>query len=200
MTTDSEKRAEIKQKRMKKAFVDTTKKMIVDKGFENVTVRDVADATGYTCVTLYKHFTNFEELFWQTREVIVSDIADYLLEKISDYDEGQIIKYTFKEYINYCVSKPNAFKFLFYFQQKNNKEDFSDNNYMASLITVFTNAFSQIADSKKLDAETVMKKSNTAFFAVHGILMVYLSNNFGMTSEVLHQYLDDAMKFILEEE
>lgn len=197
MSSESIRRSEIKKKRMNRAFVDTTKDMIIKKGFDKVTVRDVASETGYTVVTLYKHFENFEELLWQTREDIVNDVVIYLVERSGQLSNQKLIRNTFREYINYCLMKPNAFKFLFFYQQSKEKNDFTDNSSMNKLIELFTNAFIQMAATKELDQELLLRQSNTVFFTVHGMLTVYLSGNYGFTEDMLFQSLEDAMTFII---
>lgn len=200
MNNDSQKRAEMKQKRLKQAFIDTTKKMIMEKGHENVSVRKIADNTGYTCATLYHHFKNAEELLWYTREDVVNDVVGYLLEKTRELDSSQVIKGTFKAYIDYCVDNPNAFKFFFLYQQSSTKSDFSDIESMNSLIGIFSKAFGEIGKKYNLDINTVMRKSNVIFYSIHGMLTVYLSKNYGLSNETLYQGLDDALEFILSEE
>lgn len=200
MNKESQKRAKIKQKRIKQAFINTTKEMIIEKGHENVSVREIADNTGYTCATLYHHFKNAEDLLWHTREEVINEVVGYLLSSTEGLASDQMIVGTFRAYIDYCVDNPNAFRFFFLYQQSFDKSDFSDIDNMYVLMELFAKAFEEISKRQGVDIDVVMRKSNVIFYSIHGMLTVYLSKNYGLTKDTLYQGLDDALEFILKEE
>ena len=191
-------KSEIKAKRVKEVFVNTTKQMIIDNGIDNISTRKIADNAGYAFATLYNHFKDLDELLMLTRDSIIDDVASYLLSNTINQTGENIIKHTFKSYIDYCINYPNAFKFFFLYTQKEKKKDFSDINSFHKLGSIFTDAFSILGSEYKIGIKSIQRISNTIFYSVHGMLIVHLSNNFDLTTDELYSGLDDTLEILLK--
>jgi len=55
---------DIKKKRTLKYFIEATKEVILDKGIEKVTIRNVAKRAGYNSATIYNYFDNYKQLIF----------------------------------------------------------------------------------------------------------------------------------------
>lgn len=171
---------ELKAQRVKGIFIETTKNIIIEHGVDAVSARKVADIAGYTFATIYNHFSNMDELLFETRAKVIAEIISFLHNKVTEGNKQDAVYTIFKNYIDYFIEHPNYFQFLFYKKLDNEHGDFEANNEYMLLGQILIEA---IDDTDTSDC-------NTVFFAVHGMLMIYISQNFGMTKEQLYQYLD----------
>lgn len=172
---------EIKAQRVKDTFIETTKNMIVAHGVDAVSARKVADTAGYTFATIYNHFSNMDELLFETRSKVIAEIVSFLHNKATESKKHDAVYTIFKNYIDYFIEHPNYFKFLFFKKLDKEHIDFEANNEYVLLGQILNGAFDDADASSGCD---------TVFFAVHGMLMIYISQNFGMTKEQLYQYLE----------
>ena len=186
----------IKKERTKNAFIDTTVEMIIENGYEKATARDIASKTGYTTATLYKHMSSLDNVFWLVRNKIIDDLVDHIILK-TKHSRTKVIEKTFKEYVDYIVNKPNLFRFLFFYQHQKEKTDFYEHSSYSELGSLFMDQFTELGAKKGINQEVIMIMNSTIFFSVQGMLMVYLSNNYGFDQKMLYMNLEGILKLVL---
>ncbi len=62
-------RKEKQKKDIKKMILDASMKLIIDEGFENITMRKIADLIEYSPTTVYLYFKDKDEIFFQLHEL-----------------------------------------------------------------------------------------------------------------------------------
>ena len=196
MTENKLTKKEIKAQRVKNVFVDITRKIILEQGVEAVSVRKVADEAGYTVATIYNHFGHADALLAMTRDTIINDLVKYLTEKSKKLTGADSIKSVFKNYIDYCMEYPNAYHFLFFHHLKD-VDKFTSTDALTELSLQFTSSFASLANSLDADVMKIAELGNAILFAVHGILTIYLSDNFSLTKAQVYEGLESVAKLIL---
>ena len=195
-----EDKKDFKKQRTKSYFLNATKEIIVHEGVENVTVRKVADITGYSYATLYNYFADLNELLWDVKHHmikhdLVESISRKLPKKLLDFKD---IKKLFKVYVEYYLENPNVFKFFYFYQlsrPENKDKDFeSEPDFNAMQKQTFQ---SFVADGTlhEKDVEVVGK---IFIYAMHGMLMLYFSNQDNLTEHDIYDDLDKMVDYLLK--
>ena len=109
------KRRRLKIKRMKKLFIGAAQELIREDGIQSLSIRKLADLTGYGSATLYSYFTDVDEL------VIFASIKyrkEYLLELARKIRPEMSILAQYRKlyevFNNYSFSSPELFMNMYF--------------------------------------------------------------------------------------
>ncbi len=86
--------------------------MIEEQGVVEVSVRKVADQSGYSLGTIYNHFENLDELLWLSRTLMLEDIDSYFLDLRLVINDNNDLKLLFRRFMDYFINKPNIYYFF----------------------------------------------------------------------------------------
>lgn len=104
----------IQRNRIMNYFINATQSIIDEEGFDNVTLRKVADRAAYNSATLYNYFDNLDHLIYMT---LIKYIRPYVdsLHKVLDpqLSSMQIYLITWKHFCHYAFRDPRCFRRLF---------------------------------------------------------------------------------------
>ncbi len=181
----------IKKDRVRSYFLDAAKEIISSEGAEGVTVRRVAEISGYSYATIYNYYQDLNALLWDAKVSLVSDIRDYMKKEQHSFDSPDI-KLIFRAYVSYYVENPNIFRFLYLHPLSSEQE--KQMELFSFFDTVSLDAQADIAKTNIGNAQTAAK---TCVYAVHGMLLLYFSAN-GMTKESLYSDLSEFLEYMFE--
>jgi len=170
----------------------------MSEGYGAVTVRKVADITGYTYPILYHYFKDLNELMWETRSYMIREMTKTLPVKMHDVGRGvNGIKEIFKIYMEYYFDHPNVFKF-FYFSTFNRpeKEPIKKDDEPNFQI-MWQDLFGQLISEGKLKESEFEVVVKTILYALHGMITLCLSNNGELTQENIYTDLDHIIDYLL---
>jgi len=105
-----------KKERTQKEIIDAAKNIVYDKGHEAITVRYLAEVTGYSHTNLYYYFKDVNALLWALRldmiEDMITELTSITFEKDDPVEE---ILDAFFSYIDYFFKYPNVFRFFYFY-------------------------------------------------------------------------------------
>lgn len=186
----------LKNQRVRSYFVQAAKKIILEEGVENVSVRKVADEAGYTFSTIYNYYGNQNELLQEVKADMINDLVQHMAEtrpsKVSDVED---IKKQNRLYVEYFIQNPNVFSFFYSYRlhpvQKEPAEvpDFSSQ---------YLETYRGFAERGIIRESEIPVLAKTFIYSLHGLLALYFSDN-GMTVQMLYEELDRVADFLLRE-
>ncbi len=186
----------LKNQRVRAYFVQAAKKIILEEGVENVSVRKVADAAGYTFSTIYNYYGNLNELLQEVKADMIKDLVQHMAEtrpsKVSDVED---IKKQNRLYVEYFIQNPNVFSFFYSYRlhpvQKEPAEvpDFSSQ---------YLETYRGFAERGIIRESEIPVLAKTFIYSLHGLLALYFSDN-GLTVQMLYEELDRVADFLLRE-
>jgi len=186
-----------KDERVKKVFAETTMEMIREYGIESVTVRKVAELASYSLGTLYGHFKNLDELLWYTKRFFVDEISQYF-DSDSAKRENDTFKSLLKTYVDYFVENRNVFKFFFFTSlDKSEKGEFN----LSQITNVDKRTKEIFLQYMKESACTPVQleiKLKSMLYSIHGMLMIYVTDNEELTKEALYRDFSNIMDSLFE--
>ena len=190
---------EIQRGRMKSFFLDATKKIILEEGVENVTIRKVADIAGYSYATIYNYFVDLNKLLWETKLLMIKDLIEIVESRINvkRYDsEG--IKKIFKTYISYYLENPNIFKFFYLYQLVKIDEKLDSIETQPNFDQMWKNTFKEFIDKGILSLKDLEVISKIFIYSMHGMLTLNYSYNMELTKDGIYKDLDLIVDFLLK--
>lgn len=189
---------ELKRSRAKMFFIQAAKSMISDEGVENVTVRKVADAAGYTYPTLYNYFEDLNELLWETRQFMIRELVDTMRATVCEPIHGvEDIKKMFWAYLEYYLENPHVFEFFYFhrLQEPNRKSDDPDPDFSL----MWNETFGNFVQSGRLHAGDIEAVSKICIYAMHGMLTLNFSNNGDLHEKAnLYRDLNKMVDYLLK--
>ncbi len=187
----------IKDERVKKIFAETTMELIREYGIESVTVRKVSEAASYSLGTLYGHFKNLDELLWYTKRFFVDEISQYF-EADSVKQKNDTFKSLLKTYVDYFVENRNVFKFFFFTSLDKSEKGEFNLSQIANVDKRTKEIFMQYMKESACTPAQLEIKLKTVLYSIHGMLMLYVSNNEELTKETLYRDFSNIMDTLFE--
>ncbi len=172
-------RRERERLEMRSKIIETARDLMVNEGYEAVTMRRVAKGISYTATTLYNHFKDKEEL---VRSIMDSDFQT--LRRSFDTvaavtDPIERLRALTDVYITFAISHTSAYKFMFLMQHPPRDPAESaiehgnpDEDAYAFLLTTVT---AGIADGRfREDFTDPDFLAQMIWAGVHGIVTIHL--------------------------
>jgi AcrR family transcriptional regulator len=127
---DQKRRRELRINRTKKLFIEATQSLIQEDGFHNLSIRKLADVTGYASATLYSYFSDFDEL------IIFASIKyrrEYLIELSREVraEMGALLQYrkVYEVFNNYSFASPALFMNMYFGSHADQIEEYFEKYY-----------------------------------------------------------------------
>lgn len=189
-----------KKERTQKEIIQAAKEIIHDKGYEALTVRYLAEVTGYSHTNLYYYFKDLNALLWALRLDMIEDMITELTPGSSANDDPveEIIN-TFSCYTDYFFKHPNVFRF-FYFYSFSQPE--GDDNYQKleeRFRDIWQTSFYRLIQEGIIQADDIEVVAKTIIYALQGMIMLSFSSNGIIKQESIKEELVKLINYLFKE-
>lgn len=185
-----------KRNRISKYFIDSAKNQIIEKGIESVSVRRVAEDSGYSYATIYNYFADLNALLWAVKKEMIQDLILGLTNSLIGIELNQDgIKKIFHFYVKYFFDHPNIFRFFYFYSVKStdlNVEETFDFSAM------WENTFNSIRETNNLSSKDVQMISKTMINVIQGILTLHFSQNGEHDFENVCLEIDEILDYLVK--
>jgi AcrR family transcriptional regulator len=170
-STSPSRRLERKEK-LRGEILAAASKMFVDRGYEAVTLRAIANEIGYTHAVIYQHFPDkahiLAELSSQTIERMVQNF-DAIAAKHRSPKERLFA--TSRGLIQFCVAHPQQFRNVFFGPENRNGVRAGQyiNEIGAPLFQRFVQLFFEVARDEALPNRNDIVVAHTWWFTIFGL-------------------------------
>jgi AcrR family transcriptional regulator len=170
-STSPSRRVERKE-RLRGEILAAASKMFADRGYEAVTLREIAKEIGYTHAVIYQHFPDkwhiLAELSRETIELMVQDF-DAITAKYPSPKERLFA--TSRGLIQFCVAHPQQFRNVFFGPENRNGVRAGQyiNDIGAPLFGRFVQLFFDVAKEEGLPNRDDMVVAHTWWFSIFGL-------------------------------
>lgn len=199
MNENTANKNEIKRERIKSFFLDATRKVIIEEGVENVTIRKVADIAGYSYATIYNYFSDLNELLWETKSLMIRDLVVIVNNRINiDKYDSEGIKEIFKAYISYYFENPSIFKFFYLHQLVKPEEKPNSFEAQPDFNQMWKITFKEYLDKGIISLQDLEVISKIFIYSIHGMLTLNFSYYMELSKEDIYKDLDLIVDFLLK--
>lgn len=182
---------QIKRQRIAQLFIDTAIQQITKEGIESLSVRKIAEETGYSYATIYNYFADFNALLWACKKQMIKALADHMLSLEIDASKASLHA-LFKRYVHYFLDHPHIFRFFYFHHVNPGDERFNEFGFDAMMVQ----SFSFLKGEK--DENEIQSIALTCIYAIHGILQLHFSGNDQADQSAIDQSVDMCLDVLLQ--
>lgn len=191
----------MKKEQTRQLLLNAAKIIVLSEGHEAITVRRIAEATGYTYPLLYHYFKDVDALFWRLRLDMIEEMIVELSPVSEQFNEPvNELKQIFATYAGYYFKHPNIFRFFYFYPFKipesNNEFDNLEQRFHEMWWQSFTTLV-QAGYMKTDDVETVAK---AIIFSIQGMILLSLSASGNLAEKDVYQEIDRLIDYLFRKE
>jgi AcrR family transcriptional regulator len=188
-----------KKERTQKEIIEAAKNIIHDKGYEAVTVRCLADATGYSYTNLYYYFKDLNALLWALRLDMIEDmIVEFSSINLKKSDPVEEILDAFFCYTDYFFKHPNVFRFFYFYPFIQPEGDDSFQKLEQKFHGIWQSSFYRLIQEGIMQSEDIEVVAKTIIYALQGMIMLSFSSNGNTGQEDIKAELAKLVNFLFK--
>ena len=190
----------LKKQQARQIFIEAAKQIVLTDGHEAITVRRVADLTGYSYPILYHYFKDLGALQWELRLNMIEDVIIELSSETTSNDPVEDLLKSFMSYTDYFFRHPNVFRFFYFhpFVKPEGNEDYIQ--LEQRFATMWASTFSNLIKADLLKPEDITIVAKTIIYALQGMIMLSLSSNGSLTQTQVHVELQMLVKYLFDKD
>src|ERR1700722_6258923 len=172
MTSTSPSRRIERKQRLRAEILAAASKMFADRGYEAVTLREIAKEIGYTHAVIYQHFADkwhiLAELSRETIALMVQNFDEIAAQHLSPKER---LFATSRGLIQFCIAHPQQFRNVFFGPENRNGVRAGQyiNDIGAPLFGRFVQLFFDVARDEGLPNKNDTVVAHTWWFTIFGL-------------------------------
>lgn len=186
-----------KKERTQKEIIEAAKDIIHDKGHEAVTVRYLAEVTGYSYTNLYYYFKDVNALLWTLRLDMIEDMITELTSiSFKNDDPVEEILGAFFCYTDYFFKHPNVFRFFYFYPFVKPEGDDSYQKLEQRFHSMWQTSFIRLIQEGIIQTEDIEVVAKTIIYALQGMIMLSFSSNGTTQKEDIKEELMKLVNYL----
>ena len=187
-----------KKERTKLDILAATKRVIHVSGHEAVTVRKLAEETGYSHTSLYYYFADLNHLLWDLRlEMIEEMIGELSLPSASQ--ELPIVEMiqAFIRYADYFIDHPTVFRFFYFYNFIQPEGDEGFRKLEHKFQGIWFTSFSRLVQEGLVNPQDIETSAKTMIYTVQGLILLSLQSQ--KSKSEIHDEITECIKYLLKQ-
>lgn len=187
-----------KKERTQKEILEAAKGIVHDKGHEAVTVRYLAEVTGYSYTNLYYYFKDVNALLWTLRLDMIEDMITELTSvSYTKDDPVEEILSAFLCYTDYFFKHPNVFRFFYFYPFVQPDGDDSYQKLEERFNSMWHTSFFRLIQEGIIQSNSIEIVAKTIIYALQGMIMLSFSSNGIAKQEDIKAELKGILNYLL---
>lgn len=187
-----------KKERTQKDILSAAKSIILDKGHESLTVRSLAEVTGYSYTSLYYYFKDMNTLLWILRLEMIEDMISSLSSiSMTKKDPVEELQESFLSYTDYFFEHPNIFRFFYFIPFVEPEGDASYQNLEKRFYGMWQNSFMRLVQDGTVQPDDIPIIAKTIIYSLQGMIMLSFSSNGSMNMDTIKDELTKLIHFLI---
>jgi AcrR family transcriptional regulator len=157
--------------------MDAAREMFVAEGYQNVSMRKIADKIGYSATTIYLYFKDKNDLLHQICEQTFARLAENIkaIYRLSD-NPIEKLRSGLREYIHFGLKHPSQYEIVFITPLPIEKAgDFETSNGAAAFGTL-RGVISECVEDNLLKNNDIELISQTLWAGIHGLTSLLIQH------------------------
>lgn len=106
-------RKELEKLKMRKLILDTAMKLFLEEGFENITIRHIAEKIEYSPATIYLYFKNKDDILYTLHAEGFEELYRRQLTTLEIKDSLERLRKQGEMYISFALENPEYYDLMF---------------------------------------------------------------------------------------
>ncbi|MBS4535646.1 TetR/AcrR family transcriptional regulator [Clostridium sp. D2Q-14] len=189
---------EIQRQRIMNYFIKAAKKIILEEGIKNVTVRKVADIAGYSYATIYNYFKDLDTLILYCINDFLEDCYEYVQTQKHPNNDIDKIKSLINSYIEYFLKYPQSFQVIFIEDISVELPEEIVNNVLNPRVAILlSEEFNNYAKKSKISNKNIDFIKELVSNYIHGKLLFYIKRGINQNHKEFIKDINDELNYIL---
>lgn len=157
--------------------MDAAREMFVAEGYQNVSMRRIADKIGYSATTIYLYFKDKNDLLHQICEQTFARLAQNIkaIQQLSD-NPLEKLRSGLREYIHFGLKHPSQYEIVFITPLPVDMEsDFEASNGRVAFDTMRT-VIGECVEANLLKSDDIELLSQTLWAGIHGVTSLLIQH------------------------
>jgi len=108
-----QERKERERANMRRLILETANSLFISKGFDNISIRNIAKLIEYSPATIYLYFKNKEEIIFSLRNTFIEDLLEQLEEFNFIKDHISRLKNLANSWFDFAINNPEKYELIF---------------------------------------------------------------------------------------
>lgn len=187
---------------MRSFFINAGYDILLNKGLDSLTVRNIAKKAGYSYATIYNYFKDYDDLMWNIGLKAINEIADYLTKYYNENRDQksceELLRLTYKKYISYFLDNKNIYQFIFFKQF--NEIDLDEKDNPAVLYNLQQDIMKKCVEQGCFKIEEIEIVGDLLTNSINGILSLYYSGKENLIEDDIYLKIDKYIDFLINNE
>ena len=173
----SRNRLQADKENLRQEIMDAAREMFVAEGYQNVSMRKIADKIGYSATTIYLYFKDKNDLLHQICEQTFARLAANIkaIHRLSD-NPLEKLRSGLREYIHFGLKHPSQYEIVFITPLPREAEgDFEASNGRIAFDTMRT-VVTECTSANLLKHNDVELISQTLWAGIHGVTSLLIQH------------------------
>lgn len=194
----TKERKERQKTEMRESILSAALKLFSDKGFENVTMRNIADEIEYSVGTIYLYFQDKDEIFYELHKMGFDEFFKRQLDVQNVKDPLERITEHGLAYIRFAIDHPHYYDLMFISRVPakliNEKKEWSSGTRTYDLLKLNISQAKEAGYFKNTDVDIA---AFALWSFVHGISSLFVRDRMKMIpQESIGSLVSGALKFL----
>lgn len=194
-------RKERERQEMRRRVLETAMKLFLEDGYENVSIRKIADRIEYSPATIYFYFQDKDEIFYALYMMAFEQFYEYLKPIESVADPLERLRKGGKAYLKFALDNPECYDLMFILQAPVRKimehqgSEFSMRGY-----ELLKRNIEECVEAGAFPEETDVEAATVATWAfIHGVASLVIRQRLRMIPEKkLKTTINGALAFMMK--
>lgn len=162
---------------LRREILDAAREMFVAEGYQNVSMRKIADKIGYSPTSIYLYFKDKSDLLHQICEESFAQLADNIssIQKLSANSIDKL-KMGMREYINFGLKHPSHYEVIFIMPIKSPVEGNYESSQGKIAFATLQNSVRDCITDKLLKINDIDLISQTLWAGIHGVTSLLITH------------------------
>lgn len=185
---------------MREMILQSAHSLFLDKSFEDISIRNIADAIEYSPATIYLYFKDKNEIFYALQGEAFKIFNSYVADVVSIDDPFDRLIELAKKYISFTITHPKYYNIMFIMESPMNCDENSENWKEGAKAHEFLEAIVEACKAKgRFKSQETRVVSFMIWSFMHGMCSLALRNRMriyrpedreAIRTESLKQFMD----------
>ncbi len=171
-------RRERQREELRQEILDAAREMFIEEGYENVSMRRLAERIEYSPTTIYLYFKDKAELFNQLCDETFAQLALRLekLHKRLGHDPLTYLRAGLRAYVDFGLKHPHHYSVTFIFAPKETEEYQFEGSAGEKAFSYMRNAIAMCVEKGLLQTPDIDATAQAVWAAVHGVTSLMITH------------------------
>lgn len=163
---------------LRRRILDTSRHLLVQEGYQDLSMRKIADAIGYSATSIYLYFDSKDELLHALIHEGMMELRDQLQTSAAEHTDApvQCMRALCRGFVEFGLDNPEYYEIMFQLRPER-MERYPPEKYRAARenLDLFAQALEEGVEAGIFEVDDIRVSANTVWASLHGTISLLLA-------------------------